>query len=210
MRPAFTEPFNGSGPFLRIVARFGYRSTTPDSGRLGSVPKGARFAVIAEMMIGAGAATVGGVAYTRRRRARLYRELADRVAWITNNHALDMGSAQRRSLPDFADRLAILPDFLPPHTFAALLAEAERLANPERNYVPVHKKEPGDHIGWHYDHNFYRGRHFTLLLTIVNTGRAAHGLSHAVLQARVGGGEIGIAPPRIRSSSLKAHWFTIR
>ena len=22
----------------------------------------------------------------------------------------------------------------------------------------------GDHIGWHYDHNFYRGRHFTVLL----------------------------------------------
>src|SRR5262249_33692303 len=25
---------------------------------------------------------------------------------------------------------------------------------------------PGDHIGWHYDHNFYRGRHFTVLLAI--------------------------------------------
>ena len=211
------------------------------------MPKGARFAVIAEMMIGAGAATVGGVAYTRRRRARLYRGLADRVASITSNHALDMGSAQRRPLPDFADRLAIMPDFLPPHTFAALRAEAERLANPERNYVPVHKKggtvayetlidsapeivsfyhsavllglvsrlvsvwvgptpindqsslsllfynKPGDHIGWHYDHNFYRGRHFTLLLAIVNTGQASHGLSHAVLEARVGGREIGIS-----------------
>jgi len=53
--------------------------------------------------------------------------------------------------------------------------------------------KPGDHIGWHYDHNFYRGRHFTLLLAIVNTGQAAHGLSHAVLEARVGGREIGIS-----------------
>ena len=159
-------------------------------------------------MIGAGAATVGGVAYTRRRRAKLYRNLADRVVSITSTHALDMGSAQRRPLPGFADRLAIMPDFLPPHTFAALRAEAERLASPERNYVPVHKKggtvayetlihaapgivsfyhsavllglvsrlvgiwvgptpihdqsslsllfynKPGDHIGWHYDHNF--------------------------------------------------------
>jgi hypothetical protein len=26
----------------------------------------------------------------------------------------------------------------------------------------------GDHIGWHYDHNFYRGRHFTVLLSLVN------------------------------------------
>jgi 2OG-Fe(II) oxygenase superfamily len=211
------------------------------------VPESARFAVIAEMMIGAGAATVGGVAYTRRRRARLYRELADRVVAITSTHALDMGPAQRRPLPGFADRLAVLPDFLPPHTFAALRAEAERLASPERNYVPVHKKggtiayetliaaapgivsfyhsavllglvsrlvgiwvgptpiydqsslsvlfynKPGDHIGWHYDHNFYRGRHFTLLLAFVNTGQAADGLSHAVLEARVGGREIGIS-----------------
>jgi hypothetical protein len=53
--------------------------------------------------------------------------------------------------------------------------------------------KPGDHIGWHYDHNFYRGRHFTLLLALVNNGRAARGLSHAVLKARVGGKEIGIS-----------------
>jgi len=26
----------------------------------------------------------------------------------------------------------------------------------------------GDHISWHYDHNFYRGRHFTILLSLVN------------------------------------------
>jgi hypothetical protein len=28
--------------------------------------------------------------------------------------------------------------------------------------------KPGDHINWHYDHNFYNGRHFTVLLPIVN------------------------------------------
>lgn len=28
--------------------------------------------------------------------------------------------------------------------------------------------EAGDHINWHYDHNFYRGRHFTVLLSLVN------------------------------------------
>lgn len=38
--------------------------------------------------------------------------------------------------------------------------------------------EPGDHINWHYDHNFYRGRHFTVLLSLVNeavAGPASHG-----------------------------------
>jgi hypothetical protein len=28
--------------------------------------------------------------------------------------------------------------------------------------------EPGDHIHWHYDRNFYRGRQFTALLNVVN------------------------------------------
>lgn len=27
----------------------------------------------------------------------------------------------------------------------------------------------GDHIGWHFDHNFYKGRHFTVLLALHNT-----------------------------------------
>jgi hypothetical protein len=28
--------------------------------------------------------------------------------------------------------------------------------------------QPGDHINWHFDHNFYKGRHFTVLLSLVN------------------------------------------
>lgn len=54
---------------------------------------------------------------------------------------------------------------------------------------------PGDHIGWHYDHNFYRGRHFTALLPVINEGTADGGLSHATLMARAGGREIAIATP---------------
>jgi hypothetical protein len=53
--------------------------------------------------------------------------------------------------------------------------------------------KPGDHIGWHYDHNFYRGRHFTVLIAMTNEGRAAGGLSHAELQARVAGREIAVS-----------------
>ncbi|MGE3245036.1 MAG: 2OG-Fe(II) oxygenase [Beijerinckiaceae bacterium] len=54
---------------------------------------------------------------------------------------------------------------------------------------------PGDHIGWHYDHNFYRGRHFTALLPLVNRGHGENGLSHATLWARAGGREFAIATP---------------
>src|SRR5262245_59460373 len=56
--------------------------------------------------------------------------------------------------------------------------------------------KPGDHIGWHYDHNFYRGRHFTVLVMITNAGQAADGLSAAELRARIAGQEIAVrAPP---------------
>src|SRR5262249_8662884 len=34
-------------------------------------------------------------------------------------------------------------------------------------------KAAGEHINWHFDHNFYRGRHFTVLFSLVN--RSANG-----------------------------------
>ncbi len=43
---------------------------------------------------------------------------------------------------------------------------------------------PGDQIGWHRDLNFYRGRHFTLLVPLVNVGFAAGQRSHARLSVR--------------------------
>jgi hypothetical protein len=43
--------------------------------------------------------------------------------------------------------------------------------------------QPGDHIGWHFDHNFYRGRHFTVLISLVNRS-AVGALSSGRLQRR--------------------------
>lgn len=51
---------------------------------------------------------------------------------------------------------------------------------------------PGDHIGWHYDHNFYRGRHFTALLMLTNAGDAADGLSQGETVARIAGREVRV------------------
>lgn len=56
-------------------------------------------------------------------------------------------------------------------------------------------EKPGDHIGWHFDHNFYRGRHFTVLLPVINQGSAGGGLSHATLKAKIADREIDIATP---------------
>ncbi len=46
---------------------------------------------------------------------------------------------------------------------------------------------PGDWIGWHLDHNFYRGRHFTLLIPLINRGSLASGLSHGELRVQPSG-----------------------
>jgi hypothetical protein len=56
-------------------------------------------------------------------------------------------------------------------------------------------EKPGDHIGWHYDHNFYRGRHFTVLVPMVNRDREATGLSQARLMARQNGRDQIIPTP---------------
>jgi hypothetical protein len=154
-----------------------------------------------------------------------------------------------RPLPDFRQRLAVLPDFLPTSVLCALRTEADKLSGHERSYIPMHKKggtvayqtilarapmlaalyqsgemreavsrlvsvpvvptplndqsslsvlvydRPGDHIGWHYDHNFYAGRHFTVLLPIVNYGSDKAGLSHARLTVRLAGVDRDVATP---------------
>jgi hypothetical protein len=195
--------------------------------------------MIEELMIGAGTAAAVGFTYARRRRVGLYRDLESRLARVVDAQAPALDGLAQRELPRFDDRFITLPDVLPVQTFAALKAEAERLAAPERSFLPIHKKggtvayetliasapaivalyhskgfrdfisrvvgvavqptpindqsslsvlvydKPGDHIGWHYDHNFYRGRHFTVLLMMANAGHAADGLSHGETRARI-------------------------
>lgn len=54
---------------------------------------------------------------------------------------------------------------------------------------------PRDHIGWHYDYNFYQGRHFTLLLPLVNRHLQQDRLSSAQLVIRQDGQEVIIPTP---------------
>ncbi len=56
-------------------------------------------------------------------------------------------------------------------------------------------ERPGDHITWHYDRNFYKGRYFTALLAIENRGHAADGLSSVRLLVRKKSGDIPIPTP---------------
>ena len=56
-------------------------------------------------------------------------------------------------------------------------------------------ERPGDHIGWHYDHNFYRGRHFTVLIPIENRGHHEHGLSAATLLVKKNNRDVAVQTP---------------
>ncbi|MBL8893275.1 MAG: 2OG-Fe(II) oxygenase [Rhizobiales bacterium] len=56
-------------------------------------------------------------------------------------------------------------------------------------------EKPGDHIGWHYDHNFYKGRHFTVLIPVVNRDSKSQGLSTARLYAKLNGKDVEVATP---------------
>ncbi|MFO1421319.1 MAG: hypothetical protein U1F59_10400 [Candidatus Competibacteraceae bacterium] len=54
---------------------------------------------------------------------------------------------------------------------------------------------PRDHIGWHYDYNFYNGRHFTVLLPLVNHHQEEDRLSAAQLVIRQDDREVMIPTP---------------
>ena len=52
-----------------------------------------------------------------------------------------------------------------------------------------------DHIGWHYDYNFYNGRHFTVLLPLLNRHLYEDRLSSAQLVIRQDGQEVIVPTP---------------
>lgn len=55
-------------------------------------------------------------------------------------------------------------------------------------------QEAGDHIHWHFDHNFYRGRHFTVLLSLANE-REGGGCSSSQLLYRQNGNDQVVGTP---------------
>jgi len=100
--------------------------------------------------------------------------------------------------------IASAPAIVALYHSADLKAFVSQLVGTEIKPTPIHDQsslsilfydKPGDHIGWHYDHNFYRGRHFTVLLALINQGGACGGLSDAELRARIAGQEIAVSTP---------------
>jgi hypothetical protein len=153
------------------------------------------------------------------------------------------------ALPDFRQRIAVVPAPLPASAFDRLREATLRHRRNERSYFPAHKQggtiayedlhrvapelvafyqsdylrrlcsavigepvlptpihdqsscsllfydRPRDHIGWHYDYNFYNGRHFTVLLALVNRHLEEDRLSSAQLVIRQDDREVMIPTP---------------
>jgi len=97
-----------------------------------------------------------------RLRAQVHRNYVPRQkkGGSVSRHAIDRGGEMIGALY----RCPALREFLEEVSGARLLD-----CPPEdpHTYALYLYTEPGDHIGWHYDTSFYRGRRFTLLLGLV-------------------------------------------
>jgi hypothetical protein len=146
------------------------------------------------------------------RLAVLPRFLSDHTFAGLKREALRLVGPERSYLPThkkggtvaYETVIAAAPAIAAFYHSPALQEFVSRLVAAEVRPTPLHDQSslsvlfydrPGDHIGWHYDHNFYRGCHFTVLLPVVNEGRAPGGLSHATLRAVLAGNEVEIATP---------------
>ena len=168
---------------------------------------------------------------------------------VATGNRLNLPTGLPEPLPDFQQRIAVLPKPLPESTFAMVQTCALRFGQTERSYFPAHKQggtiayenlyetapeivalyqsdylrrlcsavigepvlptpindqsscsllfyaRPRDHIGWHYDYNFYQGRHFTVLLPLVNHHLQEDRLSSAQLAIRQNDQEVTIPTP---------------
>jgi hypothetical protein len=90
----------------------------------------------------------------------------------------------------YAELHELAPEIVAHFQSPALIAYCSSLVGEKLTPTPLHDQsacsllfyeKPGDHIGWHYDHNFYRGRHFTVLLPLVNERRGTGRVSSAQL-----------------------------
>lgn len=71
----------------------------------------------------------------------------------------------------------LAPPFVAFYQSAYLRELCSRIVGEPVMPTPIHDQsscsllrydKPNDHIGWHYDYNFYNGRHFTVLLPLIN------------------------------------------
>ncbi len=81
------------------------------------------------------------------------------------------GSVSRHTLDELAPFVAELYRSPALMRFLERLAGEKLLPSPKEDphaYALYYYTRPGDHIGWHYDTSYYKGRRYTLLLGVVD------------------------------------------
>ncbi|MFO1351780.1 MAG: hypothetical protein U1F68_14355 [Gammaproteobacteria bacterium] len=142
--------------------------------------------------------------------------LADFLPQSTFNalrrHALTIAEAERSYVPGhkkggtvaYADLQRRAPELVAFYQAPELIQLCSRIVGERLLPTPIHDQSscslliydrPADHIGWHYDHNFYDGRHFTVLYALINENRASGALSSAQLTIRCAGADRIVPTP---------------
>ena len=109
------------------------------------------------------------------------------------------GSVSRHAIDELAPAIAALyrsPDLI---AWLSGVAGEPLQVSPQDDphaYALYFYTEPGDHIGWHYDTSYYRGRRYTLLLGIVDASscRLEYELHTREAGATVVPGSLAISP----------------
>jgi hypothetical protein len=96
--------------------------------------------MLSELMAGSFVVAASALAYVRWQRTHLYRTLGARIEELRSEAPrFPMAQAWAAPVPNFADRILWLNQFLPVDMFAKLAGELEQLVA-ERSFIPTHKK----------------------------------------------------------------------
>ncbi len=133
--------------------------------------------------------------------ADLFAQVAEEVAALIETERSYLPTHKKGGTVAYSMLRQKAPILVSHYHSAAMRRLVSRIVGVQVEPTPLHDEsscsvlfyeKPGDHINWHYDHNFYRGRHFTVLIPVVNRGRSG-GLSAARLLARQGGRDVEVA-----------------
>ena len=135
--------------------------------------------------------------------ADLFEQVADEVAALIETERSYLPTHKKGGTVAYSVLRENAPTLVNRYHSATMRHLVSRIVGVEVRPTPMHDEsscsvlfyeKPGDHISWHYDHNFYRGRHFTVLIPVVNRGRDG-GLSAARLVTKQGERDVEVATP---------------
>jgi hypothetical protein len=133
-----------------------------------------------------------------------FERLLEQVRSVATGKRVNVPRHKRGATVSYSALRRVAPEVVEFYSSEAMLKAVSSLAGEDVLPTPTHDQsscsiliynQPGDHIGWHYDWNFYNGRHFTALLTFVNRHATRNALSSAELFVRSPQGQKTIPTP---------------